>query len=186
MNFIAPSPSNSGPLAADDELRRVTDPALIGSSGRELLTEQAAVARLWIAFRDLAPLASSTPVVVFAHVPLWAVYPEWGWGTDDSEQAHLMIGVPGVSDAAITLRVCAVENAFRISSLVNPVAGAGGSKALEIFGERFVVRVLRIKLDSSEDSGRANEAGDVVDVAMSVVAGYARVQPDHIFYSQTI
>jgi Icc protein len=26
-------------------------------------------------------------VIVFAHIPLWAVYPEWGWGTDDSEQA---------------------------------------------------------------------------------------------------
>jgi Icc protein len=24
---------------------------------------------------------------VFAHIPLWAIYPEWGWGTDDSEQA---------------------------------------------------------------------------------------------------
>jgi 3',5'-cyclic-AMP phosphodiesterase len=32
-------------------------------------------------------LKSSTPVIVFAHIPLWAVYPEWGWGTDDSEQA---------------------------------------------------------------------------------------------------
>src|SRR5262249_49073837 len=30
---------------------------------------------------------SSTPIVLFAHVPLWTVYPEWGWGTDDSEQA---------------------------------------------------------------------------------------------------
>ncbi|HEY4131726.1 MAG TPA: metallophosphoesterase, partial [Gemmatimonadaceae bacterium] len=37
--------------------------------------------------RDLAGLSTSTPVVVFAHVPLWTVYPEWGWGTDDSEQA---------------------------------------------------------------------------------------------------
>jgi hypothetical protein len=26
-------------------------------------------------------------VVVFAHIPLWSVYPEWGWGTEDSEQA---------------------------------------------------------------------------------------------------
>ncbi len=25
--------------------------------------------------------------MVFAHIPLWAVYPQWGWGTDDSEQA---------------------------------------------------------------------------------------------------
>jgi 3',5'-cyclic-AMP phosphodiesterase len=36
---------------------------------------------------DLAPLASSTPVVVFAHVPLWAVYPQWGWTTEDAERA---------------------------------------------------------------------------------------------------
>jgi hypothetical protein len=37
--------------------------------------------------RDVAPLAASTPVVVFAHVPLWAVYPQWGWVTDDGAQA---------------------------------------------------------------------------------------------------
>lgn len=36
---------------------------------------------------DVKGLASSTPVVVFAHIPLWSVYPEWGWGTDDSERA---------------------------------------------------------------------------------------------------
>jgi len=36
---------------------------------------------------DVKPLKHSTPIVVFAHIPLWAVYPEWGWGTDDSEQA---------------------------------------------------------------------------------------------------
>jgi len=37
--------------------------------------------------KDLAPLATSTPVVVFAHVPLWAVYPQWGWVTEDAERA---------------------------------------------------------------------------------------------------
>ena len=37
--------------------------------------------------KDVKSLSSSTPVVVFAHVPLWAVYPQWGWGTKDSEQA---------------------------------------------------------------------------------------------------
>jgi Icc protein len=36
---------------------------------------------------DVRKLNSSTPVIVFAHIPLWAVYPEWGWGTDDSAQA---------------------------------------------------------------------------------------------------
>jgi Icc protein len=41
--------------------------------------------------KDLAPLAGSTPVVVFAHVPLWSVYPAWGWGTEDSEQALALL-----------------------------------------------------------------------------------------------
>lgn len=37
--------------------------------------------------KDVKRLSSSTPIVVFAHIPLWSVYPEWGWGTDDSERA---------------------------------------------------------------------------------------------------
>ena len=37
--------------------------------------------------KDLAGLAKSTPIVVFAHIPLWTVYPQWGWGTDDSAKA---------------------------------------------------------------------------------------------------
>ncbi|HEY1921785.1 MAG TPA: metallophosphoesterase [Tepidisphaeraceae bacterium] len=37
--------------------------------------------------KDLAYLKDSTPVVVFAHVPLWTVYEKWGWGTDDAAQA---------------------------------------------------------------------------------------------------
>jgi len=36
---------------------------------------------------DVKHLKHSTPIVVFAHIPLWSVYPEWGWGTDDSAQA---------------------------------------------------------------------------------------------------
>jgi 3',5'-cyclic-AMP phosphodiesterase len=36
---------------------------------------------------DVKHLKHSTPIVVFAHIPLWAVYPEWGWGTEDSAQA---------------------------------------------------------------------------------------------------
>jgi len=37
--------------------------------------------------KDLAPLGSSTPIVIFSHVPLWAVYPKWGWTTEDAERA---------------------------------------------------------------------------------------------------
>ena len=36
---------------------------------------------------DLKDRSPSTPIVVFAHIPLWTIYPEWGWGTDDSAQA---------------------------------------------------------------------------------------------------
>jgi 3',5'-cyclic AMP phosphodiesterase CpdA len=36
---------------------------------------------------DLAARAASAPIVVFAHIPLWTVYPEWGWGTDDGGRA---------------------------------------------------------------------------------------------------
>ncbi len=50
----------------------------LGALGREQLD--------WLD-DDLRGLSSSTPIVVFAHIPLWTVYPDWGWGTDDSEQA---------------------------------------------------------------------------------------------------
>jgi 3',5'-cyclic AMP phosphodiesterase CpdA len=36
---------------------------------------------------DVKDRSASTPVVVFAHIPLWTVYPNWGWGTDDGAQA---------------------------------------------------------------------------------------------------
>lgn len=44
----------------------------------------------WLA-KDLAGIKSSTPVVLCAHIPLWALYPTWGWGTSDSEQALSLV-----------------------------------------------------------------------------------------------
>lgn len=41
--------------------------------------------------QDLEDRSSSTPIVVFTHIPMWALYPEWGWGTDDSVQAMSML-----------------------------------------------------------------------------------------------
>lgn len=52
-----------------------------GGAGR-LGAEQIA----WLA-KDLAGRPSSTPIVIFAHIPLWMLYAEWGWGTDDAAQA---------------------------------------------------------------------------------------------------
>ena len=40
---------------------------------------------------DVAALTDSTPVVVFAHVPLVTVYPKWGWGTQDGDQALIYL-----------------------------------------------------------------------------------------------
>jgi 3',5'-cyclic AMP phosphodiesterase CpdA len=37
--------------------------------------------------KDVAPLPSDTPIIVFSHIPLFAMYPDWGWGTDDAAQA---------------------------------------------------------------------------------------------------
>ena len=40
----------------------------------------------WLS-KDVVHLGASVPIVVFAHIPLWSVYPEWGWATRDSAQA---------------------------------------------------------------------------------------------------
>jgi len=40
----------------------------------------------WLA-KDLAGRPASTPIIVLAHIPLWTVYAEWGWGTDDAAEA---------------------------------------------------------------------------------------------------
>jgi 3',5'-cyclic AMP phosphodiesterase CpdA len=40
---------------------------------------------------DLRGKSASTPIVVFAHVPLWLVYDKWGWGTDDGLQALALL-----------------------------------------------------------------------------------------------
>jgi 3',5'-cyclic-AMP phosphodiesterase len=37
--------------------------------------------------KDLAGRSAETPVVVFTHMPLWSLYPAWGWGTDDGGEA---------------------------------------------------------------------------------------------------
>jgi Icc protein len=57
-------------------------PGGMGSLGAEQLA--------WLK-KDVAGLPSSTPIIVFAHIPLWTVYAEWGWGTDDAAQALTLL-----------------------------------------------------------------------------------------------
>jgi len=44
----------------------------------------------WLA-DDLKAKSASTPVVLFAHIPLWTIAPDWGWGTEDSAQALQLV-----------------------------------------------------------------------------------------------
>jgi 3',5'-cyclic AMP phosphodiesterase CpdA len=54
----------------------------MGNLGQDQLT--------WLQ-KDLAAISTSTPIVVFAHVPLWEIYPKWGWGTADGARALQML-----------------------------------------------------------------------------------------------
>jgi len=52
-------------------------PGGLGNLGDEQLAWAAA---------DLKSRSASTPIVVFAHMPLWSIYEPWGWGTGDADQ----------------------------------------------------------------------------------------------------
>jgi 3',5'-cyclic-AMP phosphodiesterase len=41
--------------------------------------------------RDLAARPPSTPIVVFTHVPLYALFPSWGWTTQDGANALALL-----------------------------------------------------------------------------------------------
>jgi len=53
-------------------------PGGMGSLGPEQLA--------WLA-QDLTGKSASTPIVLFAHMPLWTISREWGWGTQDGDEA---------------------------------------------------------------------------------------------------
>jgi 3',5'-cyclic-AMP phosphodiesterase len=57
-------------------------PGGLGTLGQEQLA--------WLG-RDVQSLGSTTPIVVYAHVPLWTVSAKWGWGTEDSAQALALL-----------------------------------------------------------------------------------------------
>ena len=54
----------------------------LGSLGPEQLA--------WLE-NDLGGRSASTPIVLFAHIPLWMIAPDWGWGTQDGAQALSML-----------------------------------------------------------------------------------------------
>jgi hypothetical protein len=83
---------------------------------------------------DLRGRSSSTPIVVFAHMPLWTIYEPWGWGTGDAEplMAYLRrFGSVTVLNGHIHQIVQKVEghitfHTARSTAYPQPVAGIGG------------------------------------------------------------
>jgi len=83
---------------------------------------------------DLKARSSSTPIVVFAHMPLWTVYEPWGWGTSDADQLMgplRRFGSVTVLNGHIHQIVQKVEgnmtfHTARSTAYPQPVAGEGG------------------------------------------------------------
>ena len=59
-------------------------------------------------------------------------------------------------------------------------------EAVEVLGEREVVLVGGVGFDAGEDGVFGDEAGDVVDVAVGVVAGAAAMQPEGLVDAEVV
>ncbi|CAM2174471.1 3',5'-cyclic-AMP phosphodiesterase [Burkholderia latens] len=96
----------------------------LGSFGDEQLA--------WLA-QDLKGQSSSTPIVVFSHMPMWTIYEPWGWGTGDAPQAMALLrrfGSVTVLNGHIHQIVSKVEgnvtfHTARSTAFPQPTAGNG-------------------------------------------------------------
>jgi len=83
--------------------------------------------------QDLKGRSSSTPIVVFAHMPLWTIYEPWGWGTGDAEPLVAQLrrfGSVTILNGHIHQIVTKVEgnityHTARSTAYPQPVAGEG-------------------------------------------------------------
>jgi 3',5'-cyclic AMP phosphodiesterase CpdA len=99
-------------------------PGGLGTLGQEQLA--------WVA-SDLKGRSASTPIVVFAHMPLWTIYEPWGWGTGDADQLLSQLrrfGSVTVLNGHIHQIVQKVEgnmtfHTARSTSYPQPAAGVG-------------------------------------------------------------
>jgi 3',5'-cyclic AMP phosphodiesterase CpdA len=112
-------------------------PGGLGTLGAEQLD--------WVA-ADLKHRSASTPIVVFAHMPLWTIYEPWGWGTGDADQLMTQLrrfGSVTVLNGHIHQIVQKVEgnmtfHTARSTSYPQPVAGVGsGPGPLKVPAEQL-------------------------------------------------
>jgi 3',5'-cyclic AMP phosphodiesterase CpdA len=74
---------------------------------------------------DLSARSSSTPIVVFAHMPMWTILESWGWGTGDAEEALSYLRRFG----AVTTRSCRRWKATSLSTPRAPPPIRSGRRA---------------------------------------------------------
>ena len=95
---------------------------------------------------DLKSRSSSTPIVVFAHMPMWTIYEPWGWGTGDAGQAMSYLkrfGSVTVLNGHIHQIVSKVEgnitfHTARSTAYPQPAAGNGpGPMPLTVPGDQL-------------------------------------------------
>jgi 3',5'-cyclic AMP phosphodiesterase CpdA len=99
-------------------------PGGLGTLGSEQLA--------WVG-ADLKGRSASTPIVVFAHMPLWTIYEPWGWGTGDADQLMMQLrrfGSVTVLNGHIHQIVQKVEgnvtyHTARSTAYPQPTAGTG-------------------------------------------------------------
>jgi 3',5'-cyclic AMP phosphodiesterase CpdA len=112
-------------------------PGGLGTLGAEQLA--------WVA-ADLKSRSSSTPIVLFAHMPLWTLYEPWGWGTGDAGELMALLrrfGSVTVLNGHIHQIVQKVEgevtfHTARSTAYPQPVAGEGaGPGPLKVEPERL-------------------------------------------------
>ena len=112
-------------------------PGGLGTLGQEQLD--------WVA-ADLKGRSSSTPIVVFAHMPLWTIYEPWGWGTGDADQLMSQLrrfGSVTVLNGHIHQIVQKVEgnitfHTARSTAYPQPLAGEGpGPAPLKVAPEQL-------------------------------------------------
>jgi 3',5'-cyclic AMP phosphodiesterase CpdA len=99
----------------------------------------------WVT-QDLKGRSASTPIVVFAHMPLWTIYEPWGWGTGDADQLMAQLqrfGSVTVLNGHIHQIVSKVEgnmtfHTARSTSYPQPTAGQGsGPGPLKVASEQL-------------------------------------------------
>jgi plastocyanin len=145
-------------------------PGGLGSLGPEQLA--------WVA-ADLQWRSSSTPIVVFAHMPLWTVYEPWGWGTGDADQLMSQLrrfGSVTVLNGHIHQIVQKVEgnvtfHTARSTAYPQPTAGTGpGPGPLKVSADQLPA-MLGVTSVSVVNQGRSLALNDTTMAQVAKAGG---------------